>query len=91
MKNIKNIKNLIIYLIFILFFQNFAYATTSDKPINSELVNEIKKEEFPESKNVEPIVEDIKDSLRTGEKKFQFRVERKVDSEGMIKDILNGQ
>jgi len=63
MKNIKNIKNLIIYLIFILFFQNFAYATISDKPINSELVNEVKKEEFPESKNVEPIVEDIKDSL----------------------------
>lgn len=59
----KKIQILIIYLILALTIQNTVFAAFWDKPKKTELGNELVKEEYPDSKDVEPKVEEQSDTL----------------------------
>ena len=59
----KKLQILIIYLILALTIQNTVFAAFWDKPKKTELGNEIVKEEYPDSKDVEPKVEEQADTL----------------------------
>ena len=59
----KNIKLLISFLIILSFVQNTANAAFWAKDSNSNLGNKIVKEEYPESKDVEPRTESSDDTL----------------------------
>ena len=55
----KNIKFLITFLILVSMLQNSVFAAFWSKQQDSTLGNDIVKEEYPESKDVEPRVEDV--------------------------------
>ncbi len=61
----KKIKFLITFLIILSFLQNSVSAAFWTKSNNAELGNDIVKEEYPESKDVEPRVEDVSANSHT--------------------------